>query len=87
MSLTTLVTFDSISSSLRLQAEYRERGFPCTLIPVPAKLGSSCGYAAEIETENPSELTELLRKLNLEWDGVYQADGNNYKMIYKNDAD
>jgi hypothetical protein len=89
-----LVTFDSISSSLRLQtasaaaeAAGTERGFSCTLIPIPRNISSSCGYAAEVEMEEPEDLLKLLHELNLEWDAVYRPSGKDYEAIYAHGED
>jgi hypothetical protein len=87
-----LVTFDSISSSLCLQAAAaaspaeRERHFTCTLIPVPRTISSSCGYAAEIEMEEGGELLKLLGELNVGWDAVYRPCGKEYQVMYNHGA-
>lgn len=80
-----LVTFDSISSSLRFQAAAadRNRNFPCALVPVPGKLSSPCGYAAEVEMEAPEALLNVLRELNVEWDAVYCPCGKEYQTLYQ----
>ncbi|MDR1986204.1 MAG: DUF3343 domain-containing protein [Treponema sp.] len=85
-----VVTFDSISSSLRFQAASASGGgpgFSCALIPSPGKLSASCGYAAEVEMEEPEKLLKLLRELNVEWDAVYSSCGKNYQVIYRYEAD
>ena len=88
-----LVTFASISSSLRFQAAStassvdRKGDFPCALVPVPGKLSSSCGYAAEVEMAEPGDLLNLLRELNAEWDGVYRSCGKEYEALYRHEAD
>ncbi|MDR1029399.1 MAG: DUF3343 domain-containing protein [Treponema sp.] len=81
-----LLTFDSISASLRLQGVYRGRGFLCTLIPVPRNVSSSCGYAAEVETEEPGALLKLLGELDVEWNTMYLPCGKEYQAIYHRKA-
>jgi hypothetical protein len=86
-----LVTFDSISSSLCLQAAAAspaEGGchFTCTLIPVPRNISSSCGYAAEIEMEEGGELLKLLGELKVGWDAVYRPCGGEYQVMYSHGA-
>jgi hypothetical protein len=81
-----LLTFDSISSSLSLQEAYRERGLPCALIPVPRNISSSCGYAAEVETEEAESLVKLIEKLNVVWDAIYLPCGKEYRAIYRREA-
>ncbi|MDR0722423.1 MAG: DUF3343 domain-containing protein [Treponema sp.] len=81
-----LVTFASISSSLRFQAAAsadRKRDFFCALVPVPGKLSSPCGYAAEVEMEEPGELLNLLREMDAEWDAVYRPCGKEYQALYQ----
>jgi hypothetical protein len=82
-----LVTFDSISSSLLLQAAYRDQKVPCRLIPVPRNLNASCGYAAEVEAEEPGELLKFLRELKAEWHGVYRPCGTEYRLLYHYEAE
>ena len=86
-----LVTFDSISSSLCLQAAAaspaeRALNFTCTLIPVPRNVSSSCGYAAEIEMEEGGDLLKLLEDLNVGWDAVYRPCGKEYEVMYSHEA-
>jgi hypothetical protein len=83
--LQLLVTFYSVSSALRLEAAGKEHDLFCALIPVPRKLSSSCGYAAEVEMGEPEALVELLRELNVEWDAVYRPCGKDYQMIHQAD--
>ncbi|MDR0363070.1 MAG: DUF3343 domain-containing protein [Planctomycetota bacterium] len=69
-----LVTFHSVSSVLYLETLLRERRVRCAIIPVPRALGSSCGYAAEID-ENDMGAPELKRVMAdaIEWEGIYEG--------------
>jgi hypothetical protein len=50
-------------------------------------VSSSCGYAAEVETEEPEALLKLLWELNVEWDTVYRLCGKEYQVMYHHEAD
>lgn len=88
-----LVTFASISSSLRFQAASTassaegKRDFPCVLVPVPGKLSSACGYAAEVEMAEPGDLLKVLREMNAAWEAVYRPCGKEYQALYHHEAD
>jgi hypothetical protein len=79
-----IVTFYSISSALLLDAALKEQNFPCALIPAPRKLGSSCGYAADVEAENTEPLIRLLRGAPIEWEALWRQDGNGYEALCRN---
>lgn len=83
-----LVTFHSVSQALLLETEAKERGFFCALIPVPRKLSSSCGYAAEVEADAfpVDEHPDLLRKLNIEWEAVYKPVGDGYQALHRSEG-
>lgn len=76
-----LVTFYSISAALLVEAAGKERGFPCALIPTPRTLGSSCGYAAELETEDARSLAGMLKGLGAEWEALWQQRAGTYEAI------
>ena len=80
-----LVTFYSVSSALMLEAALKDRGLPCILIPTPRKLGSSCGYAAEVEGEDIESLVRLLRGIQAEWEAVWRRNGNTYEAPRQNE--
>jgi hypothetical protein len=80
-----MVTFHSVSSALIVETAGKERGFFCSLVPVPRVLSSSCGYAASVEAETSGGLLELLRCLRVEWEAVYRpaADGG-HELVSRN---
>lgn len=79
-----LVTFHSVSSALMLEALGKERGIACSVIPVPRKLSSSCGYAAELEMDLAEELHTLLDENGLEWEAVYAPQNGEYQTLFNN---
>jgi hypothetical protein len=80
-----LVTFHSVSQALLLEAEGKERGFFCALIPAPRSLSSSCGYAAETEAETAERLTVLLSEMNVKWEALWQETEGCYKELCGNE--
>ena len=80
-----LVTFYSVHSALLLEAAGKERGFFCVLIPAPGKLSSSCGYAAEVEAEEPERLVKLLRGMNAEWEALWRQNEGGYEALRRNE--
>jgi hypothetical protein len=49
-------------------------------------VSSSCGYAAEVETEEPGALLKLLGELDVEWNTMYLPCGKEYQAIYHRKA-
>jgi hypothetical protein len=73
-----------VNSALLLEAAGKEHGIPCTLIPAPRKLSTSCGYAAEIPAEEPERLERLLREANIEWEAIWLPQDNGFKALTRN---
>ncbi|MDR2501501.1 MAG: DUF3343 domain-containing protein [Treponema sp.] len=80
-----LVTFYSVHAALLLEAAGKERGFFCALIPAPRKLSSSCGYAAEVDAEEPERLIKLLRGMNAEWEALWLPGEGGYEALRRNE--
>lgn len=66
-----LVTFHSVSSALLLDSVLKRDGVPSAVIPVPRELGSSCGYAVEVASDDAAALEALVKSEGLEWERLY----------------
>lgn len=71
-----LITFHSVSSALYLETVLKERELGCRIIPVPRELSSSCGYAAETDTDDAAALKPVMDDAGIEWECLYRkGDG------------
>ncbi len=69
-----LITFPSTHQALNFEKNFKSSGLSFTLRPVPREISSSCGIAAQIETDQVKILSiwEKCATLNIATENLYE---------------
>ncbi len=78
-----LVTFHSVGNALQAQTLLAKHAVRCTVIPVPRRVSSSCGYALEASGMAASSLAAAMDAAGVEWDAVYRQSGEETEDRYE----
>ncbi|MGI6586363.1 MAG: DUF3343 domain-containing protein [Gracilibacteraceae bacterium] len=74
-----LATFFTHSGALKYQNHLKRQGIPVELMPVPRKLSSSCGIAAQFGFDE-----DIRSMISEDIESLYEIKGMEYKLIYRN---
>ncbi|MEA4884506.1 MAG: DUF3343 domain-containing protein [Clostridia bacterium] len=66
-----VVTFPSVHQALKSEALLKPCGIDLHLVPVPRRISSSCGLAAEVKGMALGELQASLDENRIDFEGIY----------------
>jgi len=73
-----IVLFFTQSGAMKFEKILTKKEMPCTLLPVPRKLSSSCGLSVKFRYEG-----DITGFINDDIDKIYEIADGKYHLIYE----
>ncbi|MEA4847025.1 MAG: DUF3343 domain-containing protein [Clostridiaceae bacterium] len=74
-----LATFFTHCGAVKYQNHLKKQSIPVELMPVPRKLSSSCGIAAQFAYSG-----DIRSMISEDIESLFEIEGTEHKLIYKN---
>lgn len=73
-------TFPTTHLAMKFEKVAKEEGREVKLIPLPRKIGASCGFCGKVKREEEIEkLIEMCERYSLEYENIYEIPGDKKK--------
>ena len=71
---TLIVTFDTTTAAMAMEAFCEEHQLPGRLIPVPREITAGCGLAWKAPPEAEAQLIQAWKAAGLRWSGIHRME-------------
>jgi hypothetical protein len=67
-----IMTFKSVSYSIKFEKKMKECGMKVRLIPVPRSISSSCGMCGKFDCSQRDEIVRICNEGKVKFEGIYE---------------
>ncbi|SHI94780.1 Protein of unknown function [Dethiosulfatibacter aminovorans DSM 17477] len=67
-----VMTFKSVSYSIKFEKRMKENGMDVKLIPVPRSISASCGMCGRFECSQRDEIERICGENKIQYEGIYE---------------
>lgn len=67
-----VITFQSVSYSIKFEKRMKENGINVKLIPVPRSISSSCGMCGKFDCSKKDEIVKICNDKKVKFEGIYE---------------
>ena len=67
-----VMTFKSVSYSIKFEKKMKEHGMKVKLVPVPRSISSSCGMCGKFDCSQREEIERICIESKVKYEGVYE---------------
>lgn len=78
-----VILFSRTQDAMKAEALGKEAALSVRLIPAPAVLKATCGFALKYDTAQEQGVLALLTCQNIAWEGLYHASRRGLSVTYE----
>ena len=67
-----VMTFKSVSYSIKFEKKMKEHGMKVKLVPVPRSISASCGMCGKFDCSQREEIEKICMESKVNYEGVYE---------------
>ena len=77
-----LITFPNTHSMIQSERVLKKQGITFRSMPLPTKLGDSCGFCLRLWVDDIEEGLKVLEREQIQINGVFKIENVNGKRVY-----
>lgn len=67
-----VITFQSVSYSIKFEKKMKEKGINVKLVPVPRSISASCGMCGKFDCSQRDEIERICTEGKIKHEGIYE---------------